>query len=298
MNEANFRLKPQTGGLSYSVCTVVYIVMQLVFAVIVKAADLNADSDVYKYLGYLAAPAAISLGCFACMKYAKQKISDVAGVKCRPVYFLIALLLGFGLIFGVSYVNAGTLELLKLMGYTPRTDSSYVPALNGGLIVPALIVIAVIPAAVEEFFFRGVLLNNARAGMGDIRTVFTVGLCFSLFHASPEQTVYQFICGCAFALLTIRSGSLLPAMLIHFLNNAYIIVMYACGYSEQPFSAAVNITLAVLGVVAFLAGTVWLILIKKPFLKAQKKGVLAFFLFAAVGIFANALLWIFSFFAV
>ena len=298
MHEVNPRLKSVTGGIVFSACTVANILVSLIFVMITQAARIDELSDAYKYLSYLAAPIAVSLGCYAAMKHGKQDLRDVVKVKCNPVYYVIAILMIFGLIFSVAEVNTVTLEFLKLLGYTPREESSYLPTLEGGLIVPALLAIAVIPALVEEFFFRGVLLQNARAGMGDIRTIFTVGFCFSIFHASPEQTVYQFICGCAFALLAIRSGSLIPSVLIHFLNNAFIIILYACGYNEIAFSQTADLVLTIVGAIAFISSILWLILIKKPFISGQKNSVSAFYIFAAVGIFINALIWILSFFSV
>lgn len=298
MNEANPRLKSQTGGIAFSACTVANIFVSLIFVLIIRAAHIDENSDLYKYISYLAAPVAISLGCLGTMKYAKNTVREVAVFKCNPVYYVIALLMAFGLIFCVSKINSVTLEFFKLLGYTPRTDSSYVPSLDGWLILPALIFIAVIPAIIEEFLFRGVILSNARAEMGDICTVFTVGFCFSLFHASPEQTVYQFICGCAFALLVIRSGSLLPAVFIHFINNAFILILYACGYAETPFPFAADVALTVLGGAAFAVSVLWLAFLKKPFLKGKNNGVGEFYLFASLGILLNLIMWIISFVAV
>lgn len=296
MNEVNPRLKSSVGGIAFSACTVASVLVSLVIVLVLTAAKVGQDSVIYKYFSFIAAPVAIFFGCLGTMKYFKQKVTDVVSFKCRHEYFLIALLMAFGLIFCLSYTNTGVLELLKRAGYEPREDSSYIPPLDGWNILPALIFIAVIPAAAEEFFFRGVLLGNARAQMGDIPAVFTVGFCFSLFHANAEQTVYQFICGCAFAFITIRAGSVLPALLIHFLNNAFVIVLYASGYSALPFSLPVTIVLAVLGGAAFAASVLWLILIKKPYKKAEKGGVKAFYVFASAGIAINAVMWIVSLF--
>ena len=90
-----------------------------------------------------------------------------------------------------------------------------------------------LPAFCEELLFRGVLLNACENGMGSIRAVFTVGFCFALFHGSPEQTVYQFIAGCVFAFVAVRSRSVTPSVLMHFINNALIVILGACGlYGE------------------------------------------------------------------
>ena len=153
------------------------------------------------------------------LKYKKFPVRRAFPVKCHPKYFLIALLLIFGLIFSVSWIDTGVTELLKLMGYVPKGQDAYLPNLSGGLIVPALLVIAVMPAIFEEGLFRGVILNSVEDGVGTIRTVFIVGFAFSLFHASAEQTVYQFLAGCVFAFVALRAGSILPSVLMHFINT-------------------------------------------------------------------------------
>ena len=300
MKEANPKLNSATAGLTYSVTVVIYIIVNLVLSLIVFAANIDEASDGFKYVSYLAAPIALAAGGFAVMNFRKQNISDVVKVKCHFKYYLIALLMIFGLLFAVSDINILTLELLKLIGYTPRGESSYLPSLEGGKVALALLVIALIPAVFEEFLFRGVILNNARQTMGDVRTVFIVGFCFSLFHGSPEQTVYQFICGCAFAFLAVRSNSLLPCVLMHFINNALIIILNACGAFDASgnlaISSGASLAVTIIAAVAFISSILWLLLDKKPILKCQKRGVIFFFLTASVGIFILSIVWVLSFF--
>lgn len=298
MHEVNPKLNSKTAGLAFSINVIVYILVSFLVAIIVTAASLPVKSDVYIYISYLAAPVALAIGCFVTLKYRKQSVMEVAPVKCHYKYYAIALLMIFGLLFALSKLNELTLKLLELMGYTAREESSYLPSLGDGLIVPALIVIAVLPAVFEEFLFRGIILNNIRQSVGDIRTIFIIGFCFSLFHGSPEQTVYQFISGCAFAFLAVRAGSIVPSILMHFLNNATIIILYACGATDSGgnliISQTGNIILTVVAALAFVGSVVWLILDKKPLQKGGNGGIKAFFIYASVGIVIFAVVWILS----
>lgn len=302
MNEVNPKLNSTTAGLAFSVNVVSYILVSFLIAIITTATALPTESDGYKYLAYLSAPIALAIGCFATLKYKNQRVEEVAPLKCHYKYYIIALLMIFGLLFSVSKINALTLEFLQLLGYTPREDSSYLPSLKGGLIIPALIVIAVLPAIFEEFLFRGVISRNVRESVGDVRAILLTGFCFSLFHGSPEQTVYQFISGCAFSFLAIRAGSILPSILIHFLNNAIIIVLNACGATgvdgNLVISQTGNVILTIVAALAFVGSMVWLILDKKPLKKCNKGGVASFFIYASVGIVILAIMWILSFIGV
>lgn len=302
MNEANSRLKPSTAGIAYSVNAVCYLIVSIIVATIVEYAAIDKNSDGLKYLSYLGASFSIALGCFITMKFRGQKITELAPVKCHYKYYVIALLMIFGLLFSVSKINYVTLEVLKYIGYTPRAEDSYLPSLDGALIVPAILVVAVLPAVFEEFLFRGVILNNARAGLGDVSTILTVGFCFALFHGSAEQTVYQFICGCAFAFVAVRSGSILPGVLMHFINNALIIILFASGATgadgNLALSAGADIALSVFGGLCFAASIILLVLDKKPLAVGQKGAAKQFFIYASVGIAPLAVIWISSFFMV
>lgn len=285
-------------GVGFSVHAVSMIVITLLVSVIILVAKIDTESNVFKYLNYLVSPIAIFICLLSVIKVRKIALKPLFPVKTHPKYYILALLLIFGLLFSVSYVNEGFLFVLKKCGYVPK--QSYLPELEGALIIPALFVIAVLPAVFEEALFRGLILNCALRQMGTVRAVLTVGFCFSIAHGSPEQTFYQFICGCAFALLAVRSQSILPCVLIHFLNNALIVILSAChvmtpeGALLIPFGF--KILVSVLSALSFIGATLWLILDKKPVLKCEKGGVKLFYIAAALGIIVFAVIWISSLF--
>ena len=303
MNEGNNPLLKQNshiGGFALSLAAILYVLVGLLISLIISAARIEQNSDAYLYLNYLAAPIAMTAAMAVTLKFKKFPVQRAYPVKCHPKYFLIALLLIFGLIFSVSWIDTGVTEFLKLLGYKPKEMDAYLPNLSGGLIVPALLVIAVMPAIFEEGLFRGVILNTCEEGVGTIRTVFIVGFAFSLFHASAEQTVYQFLAGCTFAFIAIRAGSILPSVLMHFINNALIIIFAACGLLDEAgnliISTGGQIALIVTSAAAFIGGMVWLILDKKPLVKCTKGAVQAFFIYGSVGIAVMGIMWILSFF--
>ena len=299
MTEINPALSAQTGGFAFSLATMAYLAASLIAGLVISAAKLQQGSDGYIYINYILAQLAVAIGVAVTVKYKKLNLRKTFPVKCRPKYFLIALLLIFGLVFSLGHINEYALKLVKLINPAYVERASYLPDLSGGLVVPAILVIAVLPAICEEALFRGVILNSCECGMGTIRTVFIVGFCFSLFHGSPEQTVYQFIAGCTFAFVAIRAGSILPTVLMHFINNAIIVIFAACGLLDEGgnlvISFEANVALAVVGAVCFIGGIIWLILDKKPVIKCGKGAIKNFFQFASIGIVVFAVLWVCSF---
>lgn len=306
LREVSPNLNSTTGGLTFSAAVLIYFAVMLVVAIItaVLRAVLKVDenSDIILYFSYLCAPVAIVTCIAVVLSVRKIHPKYVFPVKCNPKYYLIAVMLIFGLLFSLSWLDSAAVEFFKLFGYKPREANSYFPNLKGWRVIPAFLVIAVFPAVLEEALFRGVILNSCEKTMGSIRTIFVVGFCFSLFHASPEQTVYQFIAGCAFAFLAIRSGSILPSVLMHFINNGLILIFAACGLFDEAGNLAIsntaNLILIVVGALTLIGGIVWLILDKKPVIRCEKGGVKKFFIFASVGIAVLGLTWILSLFGV
>ncbi|MGN0818023.1 MAG: lysostaphin resistance A-like protein [Candidatus Coproplasma sp.] len=280
------------GGLSYSLTVGFYVIINLLISIIITAGGLTGDFS--KYLLYLCSPVAIAAAVAVTLRVGKLKPSRVFSFRCSPKYYLIAILLIFGLIFSLGTVNGYFIELLKLAGYTPR--QSTLPTLSGGGIVGALIVIAVLPAVFEEVLFRGVLLKNAEEDAGSVGAILLCGLTFSLYHGSVEQTIYQFICGCLFALLAVRSGSVLPTVFIHFINNALIIICSVCGALDEAgnliMSQAANVAITACSAVALVVATVWLILDKMPLKHKKQGGVVTFFAWASLGLLIMAIIWI------
>ena len=303
-------LNAKTGGLSYSVATVSLLIFTLVFAVLaailIYAANVNENSAGMLYLNLLVSPVAIAVTVFAVLKKYKIKFFEIAPLKCKPKYYLMAVMLIFGLLFALSWVNTVTVEFLKLFGYEESSGlqklENHISSMSVWGLIPALLIVAVFPAVMEELLFRGLILRNAERTAGAVASVFLAGFAFSLFHGSPEQTVYQFIAGCAFAFLAVRSRSILPSVMMHFINNALIIIFAACNlYGEDGnliISSGGNIALTVTSALALVGAVIWLILDKTPLKKCEKGGVKLFFILASVGIAALGLLWLLSLFGV
>lgn len=96
---------------------------------------------------------------------------------------------------------------------------------GGTPVVVLLLVIAASPAICEEVLFRGVLLRSL-AGRVRTRTVVLVtALLFGAFHMSAIRFVPTASLGIVLALLAVRSGSLLPGILFHFLHNGIVVLL-------------------------------------------------------------------------
>lgn len=78
--------------------------------------------------------------------------------------------------------------------------------------------LCVLPAVTEELFFRGALQGLLRP-CGSAVAIFGPALLFSLLHLDAIQGLTALVCGVFLGWLAERSGSILPGILLHFVNN-------------------------------------------------------------------------------
>ncbi len=82
---------------------------------------------------------------------------------------------------------------------------------------------ALMPALVEEFAFRGILMQPLRA-WGDWFAITVSAVLFGMMHANMTQVPFAVIAGIALGFATVVTGSLWTGICIHFLNNLASVV--------------------------------------------------------------------------
>lgn len=282
----------QESGMTFTLSVVLPVLCAAVLILIVGESEAR-EADWFLYLSYLLPQLCMAAAVAVYFKRTRQPFLETFR-PCKWHYFVIAVLLQFGLLFSVSELNQLFIGFLQTLGYQV-SESSSLPNLDGVMLLPALLVIALLPALVEETVFRGILVRNLdENGSGLAATLVISGILFSIIHASPEQTVYQFVCGVCFALIVVRSKSVLPTMLAHFLNNAVILILTSQGYeTEWTFPSALNIALIVSSAVCFAGALGYLIFAgKRGNGKGKERIPKGFWLYACVGILACVVQWI------
>lgn len=97
-----------------------------------------------------------------------------------------------------------------------------------GVILMALLNIAVIPSICEEVMFRGYVQGALEKSWGAWPGILVSGLLFGLFHMQVSNLFPLAMLGVLLALVTWLSGSLIPAIGAHFINNgsAVLVAIY------------------------------------------------------------------------
>lgn len=86
-----------------------------------------------------------------------------------------------------------------------------------------LATMAVTPAVCEELLFRGYMHRQAERAYGPLVAIVGVGILFGVFHLSPTKALPLSVLGMWLGYVTWATGSLWPAVAVHFLNNAFAV---------------------------------------------------------------------------
>lgn len=105
----------------------------------------------------------------------------------------------------------------------PDDNSSYATA---GDILINIMSTAMIPALVEEFIIRGVVLQSLRR-YGDRFAIIVSAFIFAILHGNMIQTPFAFFAGLALGFAAVKTGTLWTGVIIHFLNNSIAVISEA-----------------------------------------------------------------------
>ena len=95
-----------------------------------------------------------------------------------------------------------------------------------------LFFLALLPAVAEEILFRGMLLHGLRPRLRPVALCLAVGAIFGVFHADLFRILPTAYLGTVLATVVVLTGSILPAMLWHAMNNA--VALLPAWYGLQP----------------------------------------------------------------
>ena len=119
--------------------------------------------------------------------------------------------------------------------------------------------IVIMAPLMEELLVRGGMQGHLmRKWKNPLWAIVVSSLIFGLIHGNPAQSFFAFILGLVFGWVYYRTGSLLPCMLMHFINNGTsVLLFHLSGGKDETMTEALSttgaISLAIVGVVL----TIW-----------------------------------------
>lgn len=165
----------------------------------------------------------------AVVLYTKKDIFLTYGfAKTGVRSYLGAAFMGVGLLVINLLLSTGLMHLFP--SSTDNVTTAFGSMLSGS-VWSALAVIAVTPAVCEEMLFRGMIFHSMKAKYRITTAMIAVAVLFGLYHMSLVKFIPTGFLGLMLCYVVYKTGSIYPAMLIHFINNAIsVLISY---YPEQ-----------------------------------------------------------------
>ncbi len=167
---------------------------------------------------------------------------------------LLLVAMGFGLcivVNGIAGIASIFFSSAGIEGELPE-----VPVSQSALdVFMNFIASAAVAPLVEEFIFRGVIMQPLRR-YGDRFAIVASAAVFGIAHGRPTNIVFAFLSGVIIGCAVVYSRSIWVGIIIHALNNAYSTLFIELDSIASEFSNFVYliacIVISIVGVVAFI----------------------------------------------
>ena len=155
-------------------------------------------------------------------KYVQFGLKSFGQVSGKTIALSIPFLLA-----GMVFVNLCS-EFLNLPDHLQDTF------LGMSRNVFGILSITVMAALVEELLFRGAIQGHLlRKGMKPLHAILISSAIFGIIHMNPIQVPFAFAIGLIFGWLYYRTGSLVPGIIGHFINNTIACIQMATMSKEE-----------------------------------------------------------------
>ena len=153
-------------------------------------------------------------------------------------------------------------SLVWLVGWGERGSLVFVRRVLETAVGPdlfaAVLVFGLIAGVAEEIFFRGFMLARLAEHWGGPRAIVVSAACFGVLHVDPNgvHMALAFVMGLYLGFVVERTGSTLPAIVCHVVNNVVYTLQTALGATLVDRST--NAVVAAACVLLLLACLAWL----------------------------------------
>lgn len=219
------------GGISYFLVVICLLLLRISLQTPL-AADI-ADVDLYFTLICQILCFGVAPMCFWALLSREQRFASIGTLfadfnikKCSLRNWLLTFAIAVPAVVITYSVSTVWSQGLYIIGYNfPESEGI---TLTVTALLADIALTAVLPAVFEEFTHRGLVFAGYR-DKGEA-VVFVSALLFALMHQNVRQVGYTFVLGVVLAMVVFYSGSIFPAVFLHFFNNLISVFM---SYSDM-----------------------------------------------------------------
>ena len=155
-------------------------------------------------------------------KYVKFNLKSFGEVPSKTIWLSIPFIVA-----GMVFVNLCS-EFLNLPDMMQDTFLGMSRNIFG------ILSITIMAPLVEELLFRGAIQGYMlRKGMKPITAILIASAIFGIVHMNPIQIPFAFAIGMIFGWLYYRTGSVVPGIIGHFINNSIACIQMATMTKEE-----------------------------------------------------------------
>jgi hypothetical protein len=186
-------------------------------------------------------------------KYVNFSVQSFKEVPVRVIGMSLIFVIGALM---TSNLITETMDLPDLMGDTFISMSHT---------VWGFLSMAVMAPVVEELLFRGAIQGHMlRIGYSPILAICLSALVFGIVHFNPAQSFFAFLLGLVFGWLYYRTGSVIPGMVAHAINNTVVALTmvfdeeHAQMTMQEQYGTTVFYVTLVIAILCFIIGFIML----------------------------------------
>ena len=189
----------------------------------------------------------------------KKKIAKELDLKKVPAKFYLPAILGILFImFTVNNCMSLLMPQDSLEEFQQASSVLYAYPLWQAILANVLLV-----PILEEVIFRGVLFSRLQKAMPNVVVAIITSALFGLMHGQALWMLFAFIMGQVVSYVRVKTGSILPTIVMHVINNLYAtLVSYAI---IKITSAPIVIAMMILGAISMVG----CIILMKKFTKEE-----------------------------
>lgn len=127
-------------------------------------------------------------------------------------------IISMGFAYIASYISTIVFAIIEYLSETTLNEASFEMGDSVIGIIVSIIAPIIFAPIFEELLFRGVVLKNSEP-MGQWFAIIISGIIFGLWHENYPQFLFASVLGCFSAFMLIKTRSIIPSMILHFLIN-------------------------------------------------------------------------------
>ena len=230
-------------GITFSISIALSFAISFLLRMLKPSLGLDfTDFHVIMYTQFITHFIAVFLPTMIALIYIRPKLQTLSIQFCGVRNLLLAIPIGLFSIPVISYCNALFLIIIKSI-FGKLTFVGLPSPENIPQLILGILLVAVYPALSEELSYRGLILSGLKTRFSLRPAIIFCGVLFAMNHFSLQVFFGIVLIGVLYSYITWRTGSIIPAILMHFINNsASEITGYLSRDSNLPDTKSVILT--------------------------------------------------------